>query len=360
MGKTNYLKFFSLLAFIAFAAISCWATAESLHLLLSSWPLAFCWVVSVGFFIIASLGTKMIVDSLNQNVYIEKRGVLLFGGIILVVLFWLICVMPTNTHTFFFRNVVNEKVAQDITTTQKYLDQIKNNKFYTDSLNGIIDNYNNTFGRKLTVLENEIKSSLNPGNGPATKQILREFATMLGMTNETIKPLSLSGNSSLDREKIYDAYNIMLIRMRDDYITGLKNRILDKKKDNQQREKDAEKAYNELDILQNQIKAGAINLNDAKEIEGVSDKINRGYAVIKANSTAVKFAKDADKISSADEKAYTAENPVSKVKRLTSVFDVWKDFLGGAYAGSGFLFWVIIAILVDIAAFIFFDITFKK
>jgi hypothetical protein len=353
MGATNYLKFFSLLAFIAFAAISCWATAESLHLLLSSWPIAFCWVVSVGFFIIASLGTKMIVDSLNQNVYIEKRGILLGGGIILVILFWLICVMPTNTHTFFFRNVVNEKVAQDITTTKNYLDQIKNNKFYTDSLNGIIDNYNNTFGRKLTVLENEIKSSLNPGNGPATKQILKEFATMLGMTNETIKPLSLPGNSSQDREKIYDAYNIMLIRMRDDYITGLKNRILDKKKDNQQREKESEKAYNELDILQNQIKAGAINLNDAKEIEGVSDKINRGYAVIKTNSNAVKFENE-------DKKAYTAENPVSKVKRLTSVFDVWKDFLGGAYAGSGFLFWVIIAILVDIAAFIFFDITFKK
>jgi hypothetical protein len=353
MGATNYLKFFSLLAFIAFAAISCWATAESLHLLLSSWPLAFCWVVSVGFFIIASLGTKMIVDSLNQNVYIEKRGVLLFGGIILVILFWLICVMPTNTHTFFFRNVVNEKVNLDITTTKKYLNDVKNNKFYTDSINGIIENYNNTFGRKLTVLENEIKNSLNPGNGPATKQILKEFATMLGMTNETIKPLSLPGNSSYDREKIYDAYNKMLIEMRDEYITGLKNQILDKKKDNQQREKDAEKAYNELDNLEKQIKAGAINLNDAKEIEGVSDKINRGYAVIKTNSNAVKFENE-------DKKAYTAENPVSKVKRLTSVFDVWKDFLGGAYAGSGFLFWVIIAILVDIAAFIFFDITFKK
>jgi hypothetical protein len=128
MGKTNYLKFFSLLAFIAFAAISCWATAESLHLLLSSWPIAFCWVVSVGFFIIASLGTKMIVDSLNQNVYIEKRGMMLGGGILLVILFWLICVMPTNTHTFFFRNVIKDKVTLDITTTQKYLSDIKNNQ----------------------------------------------------------------------------------------------------------------------------------------------------------------------------------------------------------------------------------------
>ncbi|MEY3738882.1 MAG: hypothetical protein RL544_1660 [Bacteroidota bacterium] len=349
MGATNYLKFFSLLAFIAFAAISCWATAESLHLLLSSWPLAFCWVVSVGFFIIASLGTKMIVDSLNQNVYIEKRGVLLFGGIILVVLFWLICVMPTNTHTFFFRNKVNEKVAQDITTTQKYLDQIKNNQRFIDSLGNKINDFDNTLEAKLLELKAEIENPLNPGNGPVTKKILKDFAIMLGVPN--IEPLSTVGTSNQDRTKLYEAYREKIYAIKESKTNQLNSQIQNNK--NQQREKDAEKAYNELDILQKQIKAGAINLNDAKEIEGVSDKINRGYAVIKANSSAVIFENE-------DKKAYTAENPVSKVKRLTSVFDVWKDFLAGAYAGSGFLFWIIIAILVDVAAFIFFDITFKK
>ena len=45
---------------------------------------------------------------------------------------------------------------------------------------------------------------------------------------------------------------------------------------------------------------------------------------------------------------------------MISVFDVWKDFLNGEYKGHGFLFWIIISILVDIAAFIFFDIAFKK
>ena len=52
----------------------------------------------------------------------------------MVILFWLICVMPTNTHTFFFRNVVNEKVTLDITITKKYLSNIKNNQKTTDSL----------------------------------------------------------------------------------------------------------------------------------------------------------------------------------------------------------------------------------
>jgi hypothetical protein len=349
MGKTNYLKFFSLLAFIAFAAISCWATAESLHLLLSSWPLAFCWVVSVGFFIIASLGTKMIVDSLNQNVYIEKRGVLLFGGIILVILFWLICVMPTNTHTFFFRNVVTEKVNLDITTTKKYLNEIKNNQKTTDSLNYRINNLDNALGKELEELLAEINNSNNPGYGPNAKTILQKIGFLLG--TDPISPLSFVGTTPRDKENLKNGYIAKINETKKTTLEKWEKEL--KKTVNQEGKKDAEKAYIELDNLEKQIKAGAINLNDAKEIEGVSDKINRGYAVIKTNPKAVNFEDE-------DKKAYTAENPVSKVKRLTSVFDVWKDFLGGAYAGSGFLFWVIIAILVDIAAFIFFDITFKK
>ena len=62
MEQNNLWKFFSLFAFLAFAAVSCWATTESLHLLLPNWPLVLCWIVTIGFFIIASLGTKMIVD----------------------------------------------------------------------------------------------------------------------------------------------------------------------------------------------------------------------------------------------------------------------------------------------------------
>ena len=38
MEQTNYLKIVWILAFIAFATVSCWATAESFHLLLSDWP----------------------------------------------------------------------------------------------------------------------------------------------------------------------------------------------------------------------------------------------------------------------------------------------------------------------------------
>ena len=45
---------------------------------------------------------------------------------------------------------------------------------------------------------------------------------------------------------------------------------------------------------------------------------------------------------------------------MISVFDVWEDFLKGEFAGHGFAFWIIISILVDIAAFIFFDLAFRR
>ena len=103
MEENKTLKIISICGFIVFATVSCWATAESLHLLLPNLPLLVCWAVTVGFFVIASWGSKMIVDSLNQNIYLEKRGIRLIGGIIIVLFFWLICSMPTNTHTFFYR-----------------------------------------------------------------------------------------------------------------------------------------------------------------------------------------------------------------------------------------------------------------
>ena len=113
MGQNNLLKIISALAFLALAAVSCWATQESLHLLLPSWPVVICWIVTIAFFVIASLGTKLIVDSLNQNVYITKRGEKLIGGILIVIAFWLLFSMPTNTHTFFYRNAISSIASED-------------------------------------------------------------------------------------------------------------------------------------------------------------------------------------------------------------------------------------------------------
>jgi hypothetical protein len=349
MGQNNFLKIFSIFAFIAFAAVSCWATAESLHLLLSSWPLILCWIVTIGFFAIASYGSLMIVNSFNQHIYMEKRGLHLLGGILIILFFWLICSMPTNTHTFFFRNAINDKVSSDIATTQSYLNQIRSNEITETKIKAKLLELQNAIDSKLGELKAEIDNELNPGNGPKAKKILKDFAVILGVAN--IEPLSYRGTSLQERDRLNDLYRRMIYNL-------LENRklilIKEMTPSNNNYMKQADLAYKNLELVAKYINDGTLDLNNAKDIKSICDKLNAGYATIKTYPQFVDFK------NSNDEATYTAPNPITKVKRMTSVFDVWQDFIKGEYAGHGFFFWVLISILVDVAAFIFFDIAFKK
>lgn len=350
MNENKFLKIFCLLAFLAFAAVSCWATAESLHLLLPTWPLVMCWVVTVGFFFIASWGTKMIVDSLNQKIYLEKRGLRLIGGILLVLIFWLLCSMPTNTHTFFYRSVINDKVTNDIATTQGYLAQIKDNTVTETRIQAKCTEVKNKVDVKLGELKAEIFNEANPGFGPKSKEILADFAELLGVAK--IQPLTTKhGTSRQDRQRLYDAYRTKIYILLE---SRLINIVKEMTPPNKNYQKQAAKNYKNLELIKKYINDGTYNLNDATDISQICDKLNEGYSTIKNYKQFVDFKDETDEI------AYTAPNAVTKVKRMTSVFDVWQDFLKGEYAGHGFLFWVIISILVDVAAFIFFDIAFKK
>ena len=120
------LKFIgSLVAFVILAGISCWATEKSLHMLLpAGWPEVLVWGITIAFFIVASIGTKLIADSLMSQGYVENRKGKLWGGVLLVVFFWLLMSMPTNTHTFFYNDKIGSTISKDIETTNKYLQQV--------------------------------------------------------------------------------------------------------------------------------------------------------------------------------------------------------------------------------------------
>lgn len=109
-----------------------------------------------------------------------------------------------------------------------------------------------------------------------------------------------------------------------------------------------------LELVKKYIDEGTLDLNDADDIKTICDKLNAGYSTIRTYKQFVDFKDEKDEIT------YTSSNAITKVKRMISVFDVWEDFFNGEYKGHGFFFWVLISILVDVAAFIFFDIAFKK
>ena len=340
---------FTLAGFLAFAAVSCWATAESLHLLLPSWPVIFCWAITIGFFFIASWGTKMIVDSLNQNIYMEKRGINLFGGIIIVLIFWLVCSMPTNTHTFFFRNLIDGKVTADIASTQGYLAQIKDNTVTEGRIQARCVEIENQINTKLQSLEAEIKNPLNPGNGPETEKILGEIAQILGVSK--INKLSGKGNSVSERNALYQAYRDVILLQLDNKKMNIVKEMLPS---NDNYRKVAAKDWKNLELTKKYIDDGQLSLTDAEDVKTICNNLNQSYSTIKTYQQFVDFKNEDDK------QLYTAANPQTKVTRLLSVYDVWVDFVTGKEGGLAFVFWIIISILVDVAAFIFFDIAFKK
>lgn len=356
MGQNNTLKIASVIAFIALAAVSCWATQESLHLLLESWPQFLCWIVTIAFFIIASLGTKLIVDSLNQNVYVEGRGKKLIGGILILIFFWLIFSMPTNTHTFFYRSSIGSVTSSDISMTKGYLDQLKNNTLTETKIRDKQTEFSNRVWSLFAQLEAEIRNDANPGFGPNAQKILAGFATLLEVPR--VAPLSYRDRSEQSRLQLIDSYRSEIETLMQSKLNSIRRSMISPDEDTYKAQ--ASTDWLNLDFAENMIKSGDVDLNDASDIKDVNNRLVNGYSTIRTYSNYIDFnSGDKDQYLPTNEDG-SPKQAVTKVERMLSVFDVWKDFLNGKYAGRGLIIWVLLSILVDIGAFIFFDIAFKK
>lgn len=351
MGQNKFAKIFSICAFVAFATVSCWATAESLHLLLPALPLALSWIITIGFFVIASLGSKMIVDSLNQNIYLEKRGLHLVGGTILLLVFWLICSMPTNTHTFFYRNCITDVTLDDLKNTEGYLNDIRDNTFAEEKFRLQCADLEGKVNAKLEDLRLEIEGP-DHGDGPKAQAILVEISELLKCAQ--INKIDGPTATKQQRTQLVNAYRDKILQQLQVREAAIYLQLVDEtkvaqaKKDATNDLKKVQSAITGLNEMRNN------GVQDDATINTANGILKGAYSTIKNYSDMVVFKSDADK------EAYTADNQVTKTTRLLSVIDTWIDFMKGEFAGRGFIFWVIISILVDVAAFVFFDIAFKK
>lgn len=351
MEQNKFLKIFSICAFIAFATVSCWATAESLHLLLPALPLVLSWIITIGFFVIASFGSKLIVDSLNQKFYIENRGLCLIGGIILLLVFWLICSMPTNTHTFFYRNCITDVTLDDLKNTEGYLNDIRDNTFAEEKFRLLRADLETKVNAKLEDLRLEIDGP-DRGDGPKAERIRIELTELLKCA--PITKIDGPTATQTQRNKIIQAYRekvIAQLKVREAaiYLQMVdENKVAQAKKDASADIKKVQNAIVGLNEMRNNGVQDDVTINTANGI------LKGAYSTVKNYSDMVVFKSNSDK------EAYTKDNQVTKTTRLLSVIDTWMDFINGKYAGRGFIFWIIISILVDVAAFVFFDIAFKK
>lgn len=334
-------------AFLILAGISCWATEKSLHMLLPpGWPEILVWGITIAFFVVASIGTKLIADSLMSQGFVENRKGKLWGGILLVVFFWLIMSMPTNTHTFFYNDKIGAVISEDIETTNKYLQQVIE---LGTSSSKVLDEEGKRLKNIVEEQRTHIVKQFNGDEPPYRRGNGQKIADHLKVINDAL-------NSSIKQHPDYNSTNPAILNGYQAEIDRALEHALRTHTISDQSIQAARRQKNRLTALNDSIKdhIASTSLTE-EEIRQCEKELKDGYNIIATNKTFIQFDKDSD-----DEEVYTNENATTRTKRMSSVIDVFfVDFLGGKFPGA-FWYYVILSILVDIAAFIFFDIAFMK
>jgi hypothetical protein len=355
MNQNKFLKIFSLVAFVAFLFISCWATVESLHLLLPSWPVPIFWVATVGFYVLAAIGSKLIVDSFDQKIRVDNRGWHLIGGIILLLIFWILFFLPTNTHTFFYRSVIKDVLVRDLTDTKTRLQDLANEGMASKIIDQDKADFRNKINAMFAKFAAEINNPGNPGWADKAEAVVIEMEGELGK----IQRLRLSSLSHQGRQELINAMREQV----DTLVESKIRNVYDQRLANVNKALDRPQIKNLISEIQTvQNKMQAMPNNNDEPTEKTSIILSQAYKIIDNYSDVLinefdKTNPDKTKLAKEDKEIFSG---VSKTEKMRSVIEVWKDFFAGRYAGRGFVFWILIAALVDIAGFIFFDIAFKK
>jgi putative lipoprotein len=286
-----------------------------------------------------------------MNIYLEHRRLHLLGGVVMLLAFWLVVSFPTNTHTFFYRSTVTDVAQQDLSTTKSYLQQLRDNVKSEQDIRNKQDQLDREVETLLVALNNEIDNIANPGFGPRSKEILSKIAVALQI--EEIPALSYTTSSVKSIQGLKDQYRKMILEQ----LKVRKSKLRENYTNQQEKhfKPEAIQAIKNIEVMQAEIaRMGAEGSIDNDLIKQADIALKQGYATIHNYRDHINFTNESDKV------LYEANDQVTRTARLLSVFDVWKDYVSGKYAGRGFIFWILLSLVVDIAAFIFFDIAFAR
>lgn len=357
MRTFNYKKIFFIFAFVALAGFSCFWTAESLYIWQPSITIIGAWLIAIVFYIVASICFSKFLQSLDRNAdfwgQLGGRWGAFFLGLIGLVVFWLGVSLPTNTHTLLYRASIKSIISNDLHRTQGYLDGLKDNNV---KINEINERYKNKHNAVDVIIKRLIKETEHPGQigiGHRFETILVELDALLSDVTlgsaAKIQRVAKPGTTPkqwLTAVNYYQAqaYDILkLYRIQCDKEIAEVRRAMDSK------------------MLAGLIKNNQIATSDISKMKTVNNEIidaalndlTNGYSYIAKNSQYIDFKEN-------DKEKYTREGALPDAKAMQSVPDVWIDFITtDKYDGHGFAWWIIIALLVDLSAFIFFDLAKK-
>lgn len=352
MRTLNYKKIVAIFAFLALAGFSCFWTAESLYIWQPSITLAGAWLIAIVFYIVASLCFTLFLKGFDRNEYFQpglfsSRGGHLFFGFIGLLLFWIMVSLPTNTHTLLYRASIKNVITTDLNRTLGYLQELKDNNVEINNVEAKYNSKKEAIDALVLRLIAEIDNPSAIGIGQRFEKILVELDAELGTTIQRTTNVGSTRTQWLTTVNYYQTQAYAQLKL---YRAECDKEI--------ERIRDLMNSPELNGLIEN----CKIALNDINQMQDVNNEVigvavndlTSGYAFIKTNSQYLMLKEK-------DIERYTREGAMPEAKEMLSVPDVWKDFLTtDKYYGHGFIWWVFIALLVDLSAFIFFDIAFNK
>lgn len=330
MGNNNFLKLGAIILWIAVSVGSCYLTVESFYLLLD-WSKWILWIFALAFFVLSSVGMTFIYDSLNSNSDLsnDKRTPCFVTGILMVLAFWGIFSLPTNTHTLYLQQNAIEVVKKDLTKAQKELDNLSNREI------AIIDQDQKRKNVRTLLSDLEVEY-LNPsrrGLGWRCDTIIARIENELSNTEEKFKIDKSRGRTAKESFEHIERQ----------VENKLENSVI----------KDPTERFNISEEHQIQMKATSRKINNLlKDI----DKMNPSTAVEKSQ----KPLESACSLLETYTKKAEHEFDNTETAKLKNVYGVLFSWFKGDLKGQGFAIWFVISILIDLAGFLFATIAFRN
>ena len=346
MEQNKFLKIFALVAFVAFAAVSCWSTTESLFLTLENAqiPKWVFWIAVVGLYVLTSICFKMVIDSFNQNIYVEHRTAKFIIGLLGVVLLWIVFSMPTNSHTFFYKQMAKSTAVKELKHVDGELQKLSSENTFLETYNAEWNKFEADVLNALAGVKREINDFQNIGTGDKTEARIVDVEDLLGLKTGTIARIKARNNTQKELNKVCEYYD-----------KAVKEQL-----DIKHQQHNAKVAAALEDFQQKMSSVGPIRRAIKTTLDQLDDAQYDKEAVLK--NARIVIGQSYAELESQFNGLYTYDETIYRSDRLVKVTKVWGDYFRGKFRHTDYTlwYWILLAVIVDIAAFAFFSIAFKK
>lgn len=369
-NSTAFEKFCAV-AFVFLATLSCIATAQSLCLTLGleylpKW-ITFILALFLAY-VVYALTSYLLVQIINclndkycakKNIKIPERRNTIIGSILGVILLWIVCSMPTNTHSMFYVDIAKDVATAELENQLQVFKKasITNksslyNRFYTDSVE-----MRRYFKSIKDDLDFEVNREDDEGFGKQARRIVKKVQSRY--KNEISKlhfvfETPRSNGRVLNNDQLLAFYKEQLDNLSNQLANDMFADYVVRQNNLQTETADIRQKIDQIEKMLTYIKKNGSGIGDAKKI------IDEGYNQQSYKEQILNNVEVLKEPSKRHEAKNIKKYNIYRIDRLYSVFNVWGDFFNDKLPEEyDMSYWILWSLILDIAALIFSGIAFR-